>query len=79
MPNGFMLSIDTRERKNICLSSKEKITNIIAVVICIQLQLQDEWKHVFGDIFDLEFFLLKSALLGCLRSIVISLEVYLKQ
>ena len=55
MPNGFMLSIDTRERRNICLSSKEKITNIIAVVICIQLQLQDEWKHVFGDIFDLEF------------------------
>ena len=25
MPNGFMLSIDTRERKNICLSSKEKL------------------------------------------------------
>ena len=37
------------------LSSKEKITNIIAVVICIQLQLQDEWKQVSGDIFDLEF------------------------
>ena len=56
MPNGFMLSIDTRERKNICLSSKEKITNIIAVVICIEPQLQDEWKQVSGDILDLDFF-----------------------
>ena len=56
MPNGFMLSIDTRERKNICLSSKEKITNIIAVVICIQLQLQDEWKQVSGDVVDLVFY-----------------------
>ena len=56
MPNGFMLSIDTRERKNICLPYKEKITNSIAVVICIQLQLQDEWKQVSGDVFDLEFF-----------------------
>ena len=56
------------KEKNICLSSKEKITNIIAVAICIQLQLQDEWKQVSGDIFDLDFFLLKSTLIDCLLS-----------
>ena len=56
------------KEKNICLSSKEKITYIIAEVICIQLQLQDEWKQVSGDIFDLDHFLPNSTLIDCLVS-----------